>query len=66
VEYFEIFSRWGELVYSERNFSPNGTTGWDGRMDGQKMMPGVFVYRLSAVNKRGSVIQIVGDITLVR
>ncbi len=67
IEYFEIFSRWGELVYAAKNFAPNQTNvGWDGTLAGKNMMPGVFVYRLSAINKKGKVLQQTGNITLIR
>ena len=67
IDYFEIFSRWGEMVYSEKKFPPNQPNfGWDGTLRGQHMMPGVFVYRISATNKKGKVIQQAGDITLLR
>jgi gliding motility-associated-like protein len=66
IEYFEIFSRWGELVYSAKNFTPDQTTGWDGTLGGKKLLPGVFVYRLKAVNKKGNHIEQTGDITLIK
>jgi gliding motility-associated-like protein len=65
-DYFEVFSRWGELVYSRKNFSPADNVGWDGKLDGKEMQPGVFVYQVSAKNKKGKVITKYGDFTLVR
>jgi gliding motility-associated-like protein len=65
IEYFEVYSRWGELVYSEVNFPP-GTKGWDGKRNDQYFQPGVFVYRLKATNKRQKEINLYGDVTLVR
>ncbi|MEO6133481.1 MAG: gliding motility-associated C-terminal domain-containing protein [Saprospiraceae bacterium] len=67
IEYFEIFSRWGDQVYSLSNFVPNQVNaGWDGTFSGKKLLPGVYVYRLSAVNKKGKQILLAGDVTLVR
>ncbi|HZV70278.1 MAG TPA: gliding motility-associated C-terminal domain-containing protein [Saprospiraceae bacterium] len=67
IEYFEIFSRWGDLVYSQSGFPPNQTNkGWDGTFDGKKVLPGVYVYRLSAKNKKDKIIQLTGDITILR
>ena len=67
IHYFEIYSRWGELIYSAKGFTPNqGDIGWDGKMRNENLPPGVFVYRLSAINKRGKEITKHGDVTLVR
>ena len=67
IDYFEIYSRWGEVVYSEKEFVPNQPNfGWDGKMRGEDMQPGVYVYRARAVNKRGQEVLKLGDITLIR
>lgn len=66
VEYFEIFSRWGELVYSKTNFLPQDNVAWDGKLKGKEMNPGVFLYRILATNKKGQEIALYGDLTLVR
>lgn len=67
IEYFEIYSRWGELVYSLKNVQPNQPdSGWDGMLKGKLMNPGVFLYRLSATNKKGQVTNLHGDVTLIR
>ncbi len=65
-QYFEVFSRWGELVYSAKDFAPGNNIGWDGKFNGKQMQPGVFVYQLSAINKKGKVITKYGDFTLIR
>ncbi len=66
IEYFEIFSRWGEVVYSQKNFIPGQGIGWDGMLKQKPLSPGVFAYRLSATNKRGKVFTQYGDLTLIR
>ena len=64
---FEIFDRWGEKVFSNKDFLPNDEDmGWDGRFRGERMQPGVFVYRAAVELIDGSVLQFSGDITLVR
>ncbi len=67
IEIFEIFSRWGEKVFSAKGFVPNADEGnWDGRFKEELLNPGVFVYRLSATNKKGHVLNINGNITLIK
>ena len=67
IEYFEIYSRWGELVYSVKEITPAETSrGWDGTMNREPMMSGVYVYRVAATNKRGKEFFITGDVTLLR
>ena len=44
-----IYDRWGELIFSANDLSPNcepglGTEIWDGTLNGQTLNPGVFVY----------------------
>lgn len=38
----EIYSRWGELLFS----SSSANTGWDGKQDGKPLPIGVYLYRL--------------------
>jgi gliding motility-associated-like protein len=66
VHFFEIYDRWGELVFEARDYVPGTVAGWDGRFRGQPLQPGVFLYRVEAVNKRKQVLQQSGDLTLVR
>jgi gliding motility-associated-like protein len=66
VHFFEIYDRWGELVFEARDYVPGTVAGWDGRFRGQPLQPGVFLYRVEAVNKRKQVLQQSGDLTLLR
>lgn len=67
ITHFEIYSRWGELIYQVENVAPNqGLAVWDGTLNGEPMQPGVYVYRVGAINKRGDEIILAGDITLLR
>ncbi len=69
INNFRIFSRWGELVYE--NLSPQlGITyadpenGWDGKLNGEPMNPGVFVYVVEVTFIDGRVEIYKGDVTL--
>jgi len=45
VNKFQIFSRWGELVFTAEDFQPNTPDhGWDGFFKGEKLNPNVFIY----------------------
>jgi gliding motility-associated-like protein len=48
VKLLNIYDRWGELVYSGQNL-PDGnnggrTSGWNGFFNGEKALPGVYVF----------------------
>ncbi len=64
----KIFHRWGGLVYSESNFSPNDDRqhGWNGQWKGRDAQPGVYVYLIRAHFIDGSEQVYAGDITLLR
>ncbi|HEX5112230.1 MAG TPA: gliding motility-associated C-terminal domain-containing protein, partial [Saprospiraceae bacterium] len=62
-----IFDRWGEVVFEADHFQANDPVhAWDGKMDGQLLNPGVFVYQLQAVYIDGKVEDKYGSVTLVR
>ncbi|HJW30098.1 MAG TPA: gliding motility-associated C-terminal domain-containing protein, partial [Saprospiraceae bacterium] len=60
---FEIFDRWGEKMFEAHDFTPGSIKGWDGRFNGKWMLPGVFAYRVVAINKRDKIIMKWGDVT---
>ncbi|MBK8489709.1 MAG: gliding motility-associated C-terminal domain-containing protein [Saprospirales bacterium] len=68
VGVFQIYDRWGTLVYEERNtpLSPSPKVGWDGTLGGRPMPPGVYVYFLEVQFINGKIRQKKGDILLVR
>ncbi|MDQ3016534.1 MAG: gliding motility-associated C-terminal domain-containing protein, partial [Bacteroidota bacterium] len=67
VTVMEIYTRWGDLVYKTTNLAPNTETGsWDGRFRGDRLNPGVYVYRLELLHGDGLVEKLAGDVTIVR
>jgi len=67
INKLEIYDRWGERIFSGKNFQPNDETfGWDGSFQGQRLNPGVFVYLAEVVFTNGETIIFKGDLTLVR
>ena len=44
---FQVFDRWGELVFQDGGFEVNdGNRGWDGNFRDQPMQPGIFIWFL--------------------
>lgn len=67
IEAMTIYDRWGSLVFQAFHFLPDDPAfSWDGRMRGQPMNPGVYVYVLKAIALDDRIITRYGDVTLVR
>lgn len=67
VLHFRIFDRWGNLVFYEKDFSPNTPQfGWDGNFEGQPLDPAVFAWMAELVFQDGSTKVYYGDVTLVK
>ncbi len=67
ISNFQIFDRWGELVFQDQNFLPDDPAhGWDGYLRGEPMNPAVFVYWAEVEYVDGEVILYKGDVTLLR
>lgn len=70
INYFQVFTRWGELVFDKSNFNHNmEQLGWDGTVGGnggEALMPGVYVYHVQVEYTDGLIETLKGDITLIR
>jgi hypothetical protein len=67
VQKFQIFDRWGEMVFQDYNFQPNDPGhGWNGQLNNKYLTPGVFVYYAEVLLIDGRIILFKGDVTLVR
>ncbi len=67
IELFQIYSRWGELLFSSSTSICNQeSSGWNGTFNNQKMNPGVYVYYIRVHLKDGNVQELKGDVTLSR
>lgn len=62
VEYFNVYNRWGQLVYS----TTTGVNGWDGTVAGKPQAAGVYVWVVKAVDYTGESYTRKGTVTLVR
>lgn len=66
VEIFDVFDRWGSRVFSSNTFP---VAAWDGKQNGQNVLPGVYVWHLTySLNRNGAQrnITLQGDLTLLR
>ena len=64
---FEIFSRWGQRLFQNKNIRVNSEfDGWGGLGHGKMMNPGVYVYRAVLEFIDGSKQYFSGDVTLIR
>lgn len=66
IRNFQVYTRWGEVVYEQRNFSPNDPSmGWDGRFNNRTMKPAVFIYRAEVRLISGRDVEVKGDFSLM-
>jgi gliding motility-associated-like protein len=68
INYFRVFNRWGSPIYDMRDIapSPDGTVGWDGRFNGERLNPDVYVYLIEVTFLDGETLLYRGDVTLLR
>ena len=57
-----VFNRWGGIVYE----SDNPDEGWDGRFNGKDAPIEVYFYQAFVETPNGEVVELNGDVTLVR
>ena len=62
IEYFNVYNRWGQLLFSTRQ---NGQ-GWDGKINGRLQATGTFVWTVKAVDYTGKAYFQKGTSTLIR
>lgn len=64
---FQVFDRWGELVYENFDFPVNESLiGWDGTHRGEELNGGAFVWQLEAILPDGSRERYHGQTALIR
>jgi len=67
VRTFRVYSRWGRLLVDQNDLEPNDPAlGWDGRINGEKAPPSVFVYFAEIEFVDGATEVFRGDVALVR
>ena len=68
IRSFNVFNRWGDLVYSDANIpeADFDTRGWDGTWNGKPLNPDVFVYVIEVEFIDDTRLVYRGDVTLIR
>lgn len=62
VEFFRVYNRWGQMVYS----NPTPSPGWDGKVAGKLQESGTYVWMIRVVDYNGEVITQKGSMVLIR
>lgn len=64
---FNVYNRWGELVYQDKDFAVNDDTrGWDGSFRGKPCDPGIYVWYVEVEYQDGYMESKKGDVVLIR
>lgn len=67
VNEVNIYSRWGELVFTKKNFNPSKEIPlWDGTFNGKDLVPGVYVLNVTYLDEKGLMVKVTKDITLLK
>jgi gliding motility-associated-like protein len=62
VDFFQVYNRYGQLVYS----STNHNAGWDGTINGHHQPTGTYVWLIRGVDYNGLTISKKGTVSLIR
>ncbi len=62
----QVFDRWGNLIFEQKDLAPNSPSNWDGSYRGQLVPPGVYVWACSLETIDGNTAKMSGDFTVIR
>jgi gliding motility-associated-like protein len=62
IQYFQVYSRWGQLLFSTQTSGQ----GWDGRINGHLQTNNVYVWMVKAIDYTGTVYFKKGTVTLIQ
>jgi hypothetical protein len=66
IRSLQLFDRWGSHVFEQYNLPPNVPTAWDGTFRGKLIQQGVLVWMATVETIDGRVVNLSGDITVLR
>lgn len=62
TEYFRVFNRYGELMFETSKYGH----GWDGNYKGKPQLPGNYVWVVKGKSRSGKLIEMKGNVVLLR
>jgi gliding motility-associated-like protein len=62
LNYFRVFNRWGQLMFSTTTLND----GWDGKYAGRDQSSGVFIWMVQGITKDDHVINKKGTVAMIR
>ncbi len=67
IRVLQVFDRWGELIYENRNFPPSSERdGWDAIFKGKSVPADVYIWRAELDFSDGQTGRMQGDVTIIR
>ncbi len=67
VQFFQVYDRWGEMIFSNTDFDPNLLeAGWNGTFRGQPVVPGVYQLLAKVEYLDGFTEILTQDVTVLR
>ncbi|CAN5354685.1 hypothetical protein BH10BAC4_BH10BAC4_09140 [soil metagenome] len=62
---FQVFNRWGILVFESTSYSSMSNDGWDGKQNGSSLASGAYPYHLKMIDISGNAVIHNGFITII-
>jgi hypothetical protein len=67
IQRLMIADRWGEILYDQENIPPDEPNeGWDGRLNGKIVQPGVYTWWATFVRLDGTTFEKAGGVSVAR
>ncbi|HMQ48631.1 MAG TPA: gliding motility-associated C-terminal domain-containing protein [Saprospiraceae bacterium] len=67
IHHFQVWDRWGGMVYEAEDFTSDQVDlFWDGFQNKQPLPAGIYVYTILLTNALGEIVQVSGEVHLLR
>lgn len=64
--YFQVFNRWGLLIFETQSYTDMTTTGWDGRQNGNVLPSGIYPFSIKYIDTSPKAMQQTGFVTIIQ